>query len=479
MIQILKYSCWTIMLAFMCWALTSCTHDQLDEIGKNPNEPLDVPVSLLLPQVELDLAVGVLGSELAWYTSVFVEHTTGVHGQMQDADRRVGINSTTVNNTWNTLYSDVNHDLNLIIAKGTSAGSEQSGDWHSVGIAKVLKAMTMSVATDMWGDVPYTQADSIEKYKTPAPDKQEDIYRALISLLDTAISDLSKDGLTDLESIDFYYKGNTEQWIKVAYGLKARLHNRLSRRDPVRSANAALEAVAMSLESATDDLKFSDFTEDATGQNSWYQFQKTGFLAVSETVFDLMNSHADPRIDLWFGAVGGEIVPAPNGLADADQAGSIYSKPATDDFASKTDQKYLGATSSLPLLTFDEIKYIEAEALLRLGKLPDAHDTLMVAVRASLERAGVATTSIDGYISNLEIDPKTDITLEDIIEQKYLSFWLYQPIEAYNDYRRTGIPELNNTVGEAPKRMPYAQDEISANPNIQPISTQQPIWWAE
>jgi hypothetical protein len=57
-----------------------------------------------------------------------------------------------------------------------------------------------------------------------------------------------------------------------------------------------------------------------------------------------------------------------------------------------------------------------------------------------------------------------NLTLENIITQKYIAFWLFQPIEAYNDYRRTLIPDLNNPVSPPPNRFPYPQDRLRPIP---------------
>src|SRR5690606_4179436 len=103
---------------------------------------------------------------------VFVEHTTGVHGQLEGADKRTEINSTMVNNSWNTIYADFLSDLEAIIERGSAGGAEE-GAFTSVGIAKVLKAFGFSVATDLWGEVPFSEALKGSENRTPAFDSQE------------------------------------------------------------------------------------------------------------------------------------------------------------------------------------------------------------------------------------------------------------------------------------------------------------------
>lgn len=460
-------------------AISSCSDDKLNEIGENPNSPVAVPISLLMPQVTVDLAFGVNGTDLAWYSSVFVEHTTGVHGQLENADKRVGIDGSIGNNSWNTIYADVLSDLEVIIERG-STGAE-AGSWTSVGIAKILKAYAFSVATDLWGDVPYTEALQGSANRAPNVTVQETIYEELQTLLDSAIIDLGKESIGDLESTDFYYGGDVDSWTKAAWALKARLYNRLSRRDASGSATDALDAVSNAFTSNADDMVFSSFTTAATGQNPWFQeLNDRSHHAISSTFFDIVDGLSDPRADLWFGLVDGAVSPAPNGTAVTDQSGDVYSRAAYADKPSATGAVYLTATSDLPLMTYDEIKFIEAEANLRLGNATEAYDAYIEAVGASLIRAGVSSADSATYVSQPSVSVgEGALTLDEVITQKYISFWIFQSIEAYSDYRRTGIPTLTNTVSEAPQRFPYPQDEVAANPNISNINFNVPVWWAE
>jgi hypothetical protein len=452
--------------------LNSCSDRIMDEIGRNPNSPTEVPINLLMPMIGVDLAVAVLGTDLAWYSSVFVEHTTGVHGQLRDADQRVGINSTMANNSWISIYADLLKDTDIIIQRG-SEGGEEEGAWTSVGIAKIIQAFGASVATDLWGDVPFREALQGSNNRTPVFDAQESVYADLQALLDEAIGDLSEGSVVNPGNADFYYGGDEESWIKAAYALKARLHNRLSRKDPAGSANAALAAIANAFEDPSENMVFNDFTTDATGEHPWFQeLNDRSHHAISVTIDNLMTGLNDPRRTMWFGTIGGQIAPAPSGRAENDQSGTIYSRASED---------YLTATSPLPIITYDELKFIEAEALLRLNQRPEAYAAYLEAIEASLVRANVTEAGIGTYLVQSSVAVgANNLTLRNIIEQKYISFWLFQPIEAYNDYRRTGFPVLMNSEGPPPNRFPYPQDEIAANTeNVPNVTTLTRIWWAE
>ena len=451
--------------------LFSCSDDKFDEIGTNPNSPTEVPIKLLMPQVGVDAAFAISGTEAAWYSSVFVEHTTGVHGQLESADKRTSINSTIVNNTWNSLYAGALNDLKIIIERGSVGGAEE-GNWTAVGIAKVLMAYTYSVATDLWGEVPFTEALQGSTNRSPVFDGQEEVYTGMQELLDQAILDLEKESVGTVGTADFYYDGDPEAWIKAAYALKARHHNHLSRKDPQGSANSVLAATDNAFENAVDEMIFNSFTTDATGEHPWFQeSNERSHHAISTTIYNLVNDLGDPRGALWFGTVNGEVVPAPNGSAVTDQGGNIYSRASTT---------YLTATSPLPIITYDEVKFLEAEAYLRLDNKTDAYQAYLEGVAAALERAEIEEEEIADYLASGKIDVgEENLTLEHIIHQKYIAFWLFQPIEAYNDYRRTLIPEMNNTVAPPPNRFPYPQDEVAANENVPSRTIQDKVWWAE
>ena len=99
--------------------------------------------------------------------------------------------------------------------------------------------------------------------------------------------------------------------------------------------------------------------------------------AISETFYDILDGLNDPRIPLFITQVNGEYVPAPNGTSEEDQAGTIYSRITGN---------VLNATSPLPIMTYAELKFIEAECHLRKAA-PDA----AAALAAYDRRSGCST----------------------------------------------------------------------------------------
>lgn len=451
----------------------SCSDEIMDEIDTDPNNPSDVPISMLMSGVTVGAPYWVAGTELGWYCSIFVEHTAGAHGQMRDADRRANINSQLSENSWAFfIYPRLLPDLKIIIEKGSEGGNEE-GKWVDVGIAKVLMAYTMFVTTDTWGRVPYSEALLGKENRYPAFDTQESIYEAMFDLLDEAIDDLQRESVSIPGGEDFIYAGDADAWVMAAYSLKARYSNRLSNIDPAGSAAEALAAAANGFVSPLDDFTFDNFSTDPGHENTWYQEEnERKHHAVSVTFYNLLEELNDPRIPLFFNQVGGEYVPAPNGTATQDQAGQIYSRISGN---------VIYDVAPLPIMTYSELKFIEAECHLRKSS-PDPAAALEAyedGLDAALASAGVDPADAQVYKTQPTVLPAdaANLTPEMIYAQKQIALWPYGAVEAYAEWRRTDFPTMTNPF-DTPRRFPYPQNEISGNgENVPDVTVYNGVWW--
>lgn len=444
----------------------SCSEEALDKIDENLNNPTDVSVDLILPVVQTGLAYSVIGGDMSLYASVWVQHTTGVHAQLHQADR-FEFTTSLVNNTWNSLYLTVLKNADIIIEKAAANES-----WHYVGVSQVLYAYAVSVATDAWGRVPYTQATKGAEFSKPQFDSQESIYTdpetGLLALLDDAIANLEGESRATPGSDDLIYGGDMSLWVKAAYALKAKILTRIANTNGYSSADV-LDAVSNSFVDASEAFVFTSFATGATNEHPWFQeANDRTHLAVSESFFNLLGGKNDPRADVFFDD-GATSTPAPNGNASLDQGGDLYSKI----------YNYVTASSPLEIITYDQLRFFEAEAHLRGGDLVAANDAYEAGVVASLERYGVGAGSITAYTGQPEVFPGAgSLSLDDIHEQRYISYYPFQSQEAYASWRRTGIPALSNPNGDIPRRMPYPQGEIDTNPdNIPSATTANGVWW--
>ncbi|MRS05776.1 SusD/RagB family nutrient-binding outer membrane lipoprotein, partial [bacterium] len=218
------------ILAIMLW---SCSESIMDEINQNVNDPSDMVSRLIITDVMTNSAFNVAGGDFGFYASIYVEHNTGTFGQFYNADIRSTqpSSSTTYNNAWIAGYSNL-YSLSLIIDKCSEGGSEE-GNYHTLGIAQILTAYNLSVLTDAMGDIPWSEASQPGVIFTPVLDRQEDIYNDIFKMLDDAIANLGRATVyPSLGAQDMIYGGDTDLWIKFAWGLKARFTMRLSHRKP-------------------------------------------------------------------------------------------------------------------------------------------------------------------------------------------------------------------------------------------------------
>ena len=337
-------------------------------------------------------------------------------------------------------------------------------------------AYSIATVTDVWGKVPYSQALQGNDNRHPEFDNQEDIYDNIITLLDAAIDDFADQNATvGVGGEDFIYGGDKDKWTKAAWALKARYYNRMANQEPQpqhQYLDNVLACISKAFANNKDDMIFSAFTEDMSSANPWYQESVSkGHFAVSKTFYDMLSDLSYPIKDEFFTTINSVVTPAPNGLATEDASGTIYSKINTT---------LINATTPIPLMTYSELKFIEAEAEFRLnGANSKSLQAFQSALVIAVETKGM-TDQIErvNYVLG-QADEIEDLSIDLIIKHKYVSLWPFQPIEAFNDWRRTNIPTLLNPQSP-PRRLPYPQSEIDSNPincidNSNALGTG--VWW--
>jgi hypothetical protein len=131
--------------------------------------------------------------------------------------------------------------------------------------------------------------------------------------------------------------------------------------------------------------------------------------------------------------------------------------------------------SPIPMISYTEVKFIEAEAKLLTGDDGGAETALEEAITASMDQLGIASADYAGYIGgfgNFTGLSTTAEKLEHLITEKYYALYSQAEPEIWNDYRRTGYPALTpvpggdhglNPGGAIPRRFIYPSDERSTN----------------
>lgn len=458
--------------------LGSCSEDIMDDINKNVNDPADVESKLIITDMMTSSAFSVAGSDLAFYASCYIEHNVGVYNQMYNAEIRGNEpkSSTTYNNSWSKMYNNL-YNLKTVINKCSKGGTEE-GNYHTLGIAQILSAYNWATLTDLMGNVPYKEALQPGVIFTPKIDSQESIYTEIFKYLDDAIENLSKkSSFSSLGKQDLYYNGDTEKWIKLAYGLKARYTMRLSLKSPKYA-----DVITYANKSFADASEQCQFAYNGTSSKSpFYQFYTDrNYFGASKSFHDKLTERNDPRDTIYFKAPkkGVSLEFAPNGKPEQNQ-----DKYGISGLSSPTAPSYI--------MTYHELEFLKAEANARLNNLTDAKEALKKAIVASCAKVNVGISSADAEAYYKKLEPRftdKDATLDEIMMQKYIACYEEEAIEAYNDVRRLKAMghnpiKLENTL-QFPLRFTYGAADVTANVNVKEaygdgsyVYTEN-VWWA-
>jgi len=472
--KIIKYTLCSALIATL--GLQSCKDSYFDSLSDNPNQVPVATLSTLLATSTYKAANDnyFIGSIIAPYVQYTANPAANGAGDTYQA-----IDFTA---TWDALYfamADANEMKKLAVAQGSS---------EYKGVADVLIAYNLTLVNDLWGDAPFSEAFNINNL-TPKYDKQQDVYNQAMALLDEAIVELAKTNATIklAPTSDLIYgKSTTERanWLKMAYALKARLLNKISKTSSY-NPTAVLAALSNSFTTNTDDASMATFKE----RNPWAnvallnsQQSLGGWL--SEQLIDALNGTTftvfDPRIEkitdktvnnIYIGTVNGSGNRLPGANTTKDECYISRNSPWTSD------------TSPIFIVTFAELKFIEAEAYFNTDKTK-AYAAYLAGISANMDKFQVTAANRDAYLANPVVSVGAAALTKDLIfKEKYIATYLNP--EAWNDARRFdykykdfALP-FNNALPTFIRRLDYTQGERSKNGNNVPADVPRTtkLWW--
>lgn len=468
-----------IALAIVAIAMLSGCKKFLD-INKDPNHPLQVKESLILTPVEITTATNIVGG-FAGTTTAYWMQQLSLNQPSPDAEN-YRILPADVDNTWSFfLYPNVFENLDQMISEAEAAGHNQY-----VAIGKILFAYNMAITTDLWGSVPYSQALKIGTYKQPTYDSQQVIYQGLQMMLDSAIFYTNQPASAVAPgSDDFIYNGDMDEWRKFAYMLKARYYLRLTKapgHTAVQQADSVLAVLPNAFTSNADNAAVA-YSGSAQAENPWYEntLPGAGGVVLAKSLIDTLVARHDPRLPIIADtANNGQYVGRASG-SDASPDPTAFSSLNVfyGGYLPLDENNNAGAAAPLYLATYSEQLFIQAEALFYTQGPAAAQPVYQAAIDANLSLLGVGTAARAAYIASRPA-LTTANALEQIIGEKYIADFLSP--ETYNDWRRTGFPNLslaqNAYVNYIPRRWPYSSTEILTNPQPeQSATTQDRVWW--
>ena len=446
----------------------ACTKD-FDDVNNNPNAPTEVNSGLLLPQIQRDMMGSLLG-ETWGIGNIVIQHTA--KNQFVNEDRYLWGE---INGIWNAVYDNM-RDVNNILIQ-----SEAKNEKNYQGIALVMRAWMFSLATDAYGDIPYSEAiKAKEGINYTKYDAQEDIYNGILNDLKQANSLLGTTG--EVVAGDLFYDGDVAKWKKLANSLRIRYLVRISGK---RDVGAELREIVTNpttapvFENNADNAVYT-FKSTAPDQFPLYSSRIGSFneFRASKTLLDTLVHLNDSRMPIFFhptpeteNSSSPVYAGIPNGLNDVD----ALQYNGGPQFQSRIGSLYYEnaiSTQGLTIakgvvMTYAELQFLLAEAAEKGLIGGTAQTYYQNGINASFGFYGLAIPENYLGLPAVAYAGSQQEKLNKIGFQKWVSLY-FQGLEAWFDWRRTGIPDLkpgpsNQNDNKIPVRFRYPIIEQSLN----------------
>ena len=491
----------------------SCTSN-FEEYNTNPNKMTvgDVESSRMFEPILYGASKK--WQDYTWYWNNELIQFTAFTGGTTRQEHRYFIADQDWKGMWNFYSSYANNTLHM------ASLAEEEGNVAMQAMALTLKVLFMSNLTDMFGDIPYSEAFQGREEggtKTPKYDSQQEVYEQMIADLEKA-NDLYAANPSFLDKkLDGMYEGDMAAWRRFNNSLYMRLLCRVNGRSemnvsqrmqnilnnpekyPLFQSNADNARVDYSgikpyVNQFTDETE-SGFT--SSGRKLTEQFIK--MTVITENGIQI---YEDPRLPIW-----GKKHPNKTVWKGTIAGCTFAEMNDADSGASRLNYEvFCRATAPSFFMCYDELEFILAEAAqkgLIGGGEEAARQYYEAAIKASVEKwnefgaysltpVNIDEAALAEFLdSDLASWDKHDDKLQLIAEQKFLAlFWV--GMEAYHEYRRTGYPVL--TIGKGtyndhvlPTRFAYPATSVATNAEHVAEALQRmggennmktPVWWS-
>jgi hypothetical protein len=382
----------------------------------------------------------------------------------------------------------------------TLSTEEKSNADVYLNAARVLYLDQTAQMVDMWGDIPFSEAGSVNltgEIVSPKFDDAEEIYTAVLDGLEQAAAYFATASLDPLVASSFakqdiLLQGDLAKWQRYANSIRLRALMRMSFQN---ESKAQSEVMAMLnapadyplVDDAADNIllrpltTYTDYMRNAVSELNSH-------LAPEYMLESVLKPANDPRIRALFDK---------NTNADGVHNAAYYAMPT--NITSNVQEESIGKgmyavldsatflfNTQFPgiVITSSEINFLKAEAFERWGSTADA--------QASYEKAVTDAVNFVFYLNQLgggHETPATATEIQDLLAsgtvtytgtkdeklakiwtQKWLSFGFMESVQGWAELRRTNYPVLtftpdSNTPGyEMPSsRLVYPPNEKTYN----------------
>jgi len=501
--------------------LSSCKED-VDALFLNPDAATDAKIEYLFTGAITEVGAHLrTGYNPSGYYLILegIGPWTQVVANNENDSNMMKLPSNAISGSWNAFYKDFMSKIAEIeiLYEGLSPDEQADYEIYLV-LSKVLKAHAASKTTDLYGDIPYSEAFSSRKVPQiifPKFDSQKDLYTSVLADLKEAaafLSSFSYNGSKVHNSLmvqDLLNYGDIDKWLRFTNSLRLRIALRISDADAALASTTVSEVQNSPLVLTNDqnilfEIRGSDRLNTRTGEGGGH-FIARAFndrpdrTYAGQVMVEEMNAANDPRRPYYFTTnLNGDYVGVPS---SPDLIAPI-SNDINEDNYSKINNELILDNLRLPgiAITASEVNFLLAEAAMKglgSGVAKDYYDTalrqsvefyyLMVKTNPEASPAAPNTADVNNLVNNSTFTYNG--TIQQLAMQKWIHLGVLQVNEVYADYRRldfnflqVNTPEGGGAPLEVPTRITIPDAEKTRNeenylavkPNDTPYSK---VWW--
>lgn len=458
-----------------------------------------------------------------WEMSTFINWHIGIYTQsvgFLNSSTVYQQNESYIQDRWNDFYRPSSNGAGVMalyrqmesIYKTLDAPYQQQADVF-MNAARVVLYDQATQMVDLWGDIPFSEAGSLQSSGSltyPKFDDAKSIYADAIQQLKTAADYFASASLdvnvqSTFQLQDILLGGSLDRWRRYANSLRLRLLMRIS---SVDEATAKPEVIAMladpsrypllveeNYSPAHHDVLLAPVTTNTDDLHAAFA-DWTNYPAPYYALEKVLKPAGDLRIPVLYDKYGATINN--QFVQNSDYSAMPLDLSRTDQQAELSQFAVIDSTtflynSKLPgmVMTVSEVNFLRAEAFERWGG-GNAEDEYLKGIRHSIIfyyylnnlnpvrsiTAPPSSSQIDQFLSTsstIQYSSDQPGRLQQIAAQKWVHFGVLQSVQSWAERRRTSFPALTFTPSaspydQPPNRLTYPQSEKSYNPNYTQVA---------
>jgi hypothetical protein len=381
---------------------------------------------------------------------------------------------------WANQNADPNWEKHGYEPGSDNAGSIWRMTYFNLGknLELMIKAWTFQMTTDYHGPIILNEAFDDTKLFFTYQDQPE-VYAKVREWCYLALAYLDMADAKDYSSVlsgisgDQLYKGDRNKWKKFVYGLMALQfsHLRNKAQFPTAYADSVIKYVDLSFANSTEDATVYFNSSNAAESNPFGPSQ--GLITSTSTVSITMGRVTQPIVNYLTGGVRGTPAISPTTSLDprltrmmaANTDGvyrgvvPTYGDPSTvkriPHVLGSVAAPYLGRylfhdKARFPIMTYSQLQFAKAEALLVKSKMQEAFDAYIKGIEGHMDfvnlyglnngttpSTAITAAQIAAYKASSEVaQTPAQLTIADIMGQKFIAQWGWAGLEQWNDLRK-------------------------------------------